>query len=601
MCNILNRKIGRSLPLASLLRRFRLRTSLQSKLIWTFLPLLLLMLGIFLLYVNTFVFKPLWEKTVEETQLSAAKVSEQLDGYLDLQNQLSQRLLANKDLLALLDPENPPAYNKLTKARLLKDYMFQALGPTMDIRDMIVYDLEGKELVSYLGMGAPSDLGPIIANPKYFAPLNNSHYFLYKDSHGEMAFIRSINDKDGKIYGYLYIMLDGAYLQKLADGVVGADVYILDPEGTVVLASSEADKEYPKEELVREWSGSGIFTDSTRHHYVAYQSSENNDWTSVVVASKASAFGSVNSVRNLSILMIVSLALFSLVYVYVSARNFVLPIRRLRSQITRMNYSNLNLQADRRLHNNELLLLNEAFGEMLERLQNSIEREKLAVHEEVMARNSALQAQIAPHFIHNSLYLISIASQEGKNDAVSAMCKQLSESLRYIVSSPYQHVSMLEEIEHTKRYLSLVERNYEDDLEWSIELDPSADAIQLPRLVIQPFVENAIEHAFDSTAPPWRIKIAVKLYNGLWAIEIGDNGKGMNAEEIRRMMEKIEQSDHGVQEMKSESLGIGSMGVINTVNRLKLMYRNRVFFNIFTNEDGGTTVQIIASLKRDFY
>lgn len=268
-----------------------------------------------------------------------------------------------------------------------------------------------------------------------------------------------------------------------------------------------------------------------------------------------------------------------------------------------MNYSNLNMKAGPRTHNNELIQLNSAFQELLERLQESIEREKLALHEEVKSRNSALQAQIAPHFIHNVLYLISIAAQEGKNSVVTEMCKHLSDSLRYIVSSPYQHVTLTEELKHTRHYLSLIQHNFEDDLEWEIDGDGALERIELPRLVIQPFVENCIEHAFKNTDPPWRIEVRVKVYNGLWAIEIRDNGEGFAPGRIRDILDNIEDSDSGVYELQHHTTGIGNMGIVNTVNRLKLMYRNRLFFNIYNHLDGekGATVQIIASMSKDFY
>ncbi|MDN4068628.1 histidine kinase [Paenibacillus vini] len=239
----------------------------------------------------------------------------------------------------------------------------------------------------------------------------------------------------------------------------------------------------------------------------------------------------------------------------------------------------------------------------MERLRQSIDREKIALHEEVKARNSALQAQIAPHFIHNVLYLISIAAQEGKNGVVSDMCKHLSDSLRYIVSSPYAHVTLTEELEHTRHYLSLVQQNYEEDLEWEIEAEKSARQVQLPRLVIQPFVENCIEHAFSNTNPPWRIKITVKQFNGLWAVEIKDNGDGFPPGKIREILDNLRETDSehaGDQNLYSS---IGNMGIVNSVHRLKLMYKNRLFINLFNHsgEEHGATVQIIGSLAKDFY
>lgn len=579
---------------------FRGKTSLQTKLLFTFLPLLLLILGCFLAYVNWFVVHPLKEKTVDETLQTATNLSEMLDDYINLQNQLSQRILSNKHVFDVLSTKNQLMTYNLERVRELKDMMFQALGPSIDIRDMVMYDPYGNQVASYIGITTPASLKPIIQDSRYSSKLANSTYILYTEQPDAFAFIRAITDQNGVIYGYLYILLDHSYLQKVADGVVGSRVYVTDSEGKTIVQSTGANPIQQVQRIEPGMPAKGIDTDSSRN-YVAYQQSPDNGWTTIILTSEASVLGDVNSVKYLSIILIISLTLFSLLYVYFSAKNFVLPIRRLRSQMMRMNYGNLNVKADRRLHNNELLLLNEAFSEMLERLQASIDREKQAVHEEVMARNSALQAHIAPHFIHNALYLISIASQEGKRETVSRMCMQLSESLRYIVSSPYKHVSLQEEMDHTNRYLSLVQQNYEDDLTWNIQMDPDAGSILLPRLVIQPFVENCIEHAFEQTDPPWKIEITVKLYNGMWAIEIRDNGSGIEPSKIDEIMHTLEESNHGALEMKRESLGLGNMGMVNTVNRLKLMYKNRLFFNIFNHEMGGTTVQIIASMHHDFY
>jgi two-component system sensor histidine kinase YesM len=162
---------------------------------------------------------------------------------------------------------------------------------------------------------------------------------------------------------------------------------------------------------------------------------------------------------------------------------------------------------------------------------------------------------------------------------------------------------LTEELEHIRNYLSLVQQNYENDLEWEIIADDAAASlIQLPRLVIQPFVENCIEHAFTNTDPPWRIKILVKLYNGIWAIEISDNGEGIEVDKINEIMNNISNSEAREHELHMPT-SFGNMGIVNTVNRLKLMYKNRLFFNLYNNagEDKGSTVQIIASLTKDFY
>lgn len=415
-----------------------------------------------------------------------------------------------------------------------------------------------------------------------------------------ISFVRTINDQNGKVYGYLSIQMEQAYIQNLTEGITAGEVYILNEQGEQ-MTGSEAGVTFTN--WTKPASDEGLDVDKN-DNYITHSTSPSTGWITYIITPKKSVLGSIHSVQTMSILLITALMLVSFVYIFLSTRNLLLPIRKLRGQIWRMNYSNMNLKVDETPKNNDLLLLNEAFQDLMERLQQSIDREKSALHEEVKARNSALQAQIAPHFIHNVLYLISIAAQEGKTKVVSDMCKHLSDSLRYIVSSPYAHVTLAEELQHTRHYLSLVQQKYEEDLEWDICADELANDIRLPRLVIQPFVENCIEHAFANTTPPWRIQITVKQYNGLWALEIKDNGEGFPPDKIQEILANIQASGSGMNQTADRATALGNMGIINSVNRLKLMYNNRLFINIFNNhaeEQHGATIQIIGSLTKDFY
>lgn len=580
------------------LRRSQL--SLQNKVFLTFVALLLFILGCFIVYVNLVVIKPLKEKTVEAKLAAVTKVSQQLDDYVDSQNQMSQRILSSKDVFTILERgyQTDANLERLNQSRRLKDLMFQAIGPRMNIKDMVIYDKAGRKIVSYIGLqGDAVSIEGYLKKSLIDGSWSGSGYVLERQG-GAVSFIRSINNQNGTVFGYLSILLDNAYLQRITQGVGSGQVYILDQNGQPVVG------DIPKEhaELTTPHSVDGVHVDD-HGNYVAYARSESTGWTTYLVTPKQDVLGPVNSVKYLSILLITALMLLSFVYIYFSSRSLLLPIRKLRSQIWRISYSNMNLKWDNPTQNNDLILLNEAFQDLMERLQASIEREKIALHEEVKARNSALQAQIAPHFIHNVLYLISIAAQEGKTDVVTDMCKHLSDSLRYIVSSPYVHVTLADELEHTRHYLSLVQQKYEDDLEWEIHADESARNVQLPRLVLQPFVENCIEHAFIHCDPPWRIEITVKQFNGLWAVEIKDNGDGFPPGKIDEIMDNLRKSEAAAVEGGERPASIGNMGIVNSVGRLKLMYQNRLFFNLFNQADGekGATVQIIGSLTKDFY
>ncbi|MGW7161317.1 cache domain-containing sensor histidine kinase [Paenibacillus taichungensis] len=576
--------------------------SLQTKVLLTFLALLLFVLGCFIVYVNLVVIRPLTQKTEEDILVTATKVREQVDLYVEQQNQMSQRILSNKDIFATMDKSSsaPSNYERLKQIRKLKDIMFQAIGPSMNIKDMSIYDKQGVLLTSYLGSGhPPTMLSALTEKSRIGREWTGNGFILLRDA-DTISFVRTVNDQNGKLYGYLSIQMDQAYIQNLTEGITAGDVFILNKQGEQMTGL-----EMRKNEL--EWkeplSDEGLAVDE-QNNYVTHSTSHQTGWITFIITPKDSVLGSIRSVQIMSILLITALMLISFVYIFFSTRNLLLPIRKLRSQIWRINYSNMKLKVDERPKNNDLLLLNEAFQDLMERLQQSIDREKKALHEEVTARNSALQAQIAPHFLHNVLYLISIAAQEGRSQVVSDMCKHLSDSLRYIVSSPYAHVTMTDELEHTRHYLSLVQQKYEEDLEWNIDADELTNEIRLPRLVIQPFVENCIEHAFFNTTPPWRIQITVKQYNGLWALEIKDNGEGFQTHKIEEILSNIQKSGSGMNQTPDRQTALGNMGIVNSVNRLKLMYSNRLLFNIYNNhsdKEKGATIQIIGSMTRDFY
>ncbi|WP_339309394.1 histidine kinase [Paenibacillus sp. FSL k6-2145] len=576
--------------------------SLQTKVFLTFLALLLFVLGCFIVYVNVIVVRPLKLKTEQDTLVTATKVREQVDLYVEQQNQMSQRILSSKNIFAAMDKSSSAHsnYERLKQIRIIKDIMFQAIGPSMNIKDMSIYDNHGVLLTSYLGSdNPPAILNTMMESSQIGRDWTESGFVLLRQD-DTISFVRTINDQNGKVYGYLSIQMEQAYIQNLTEGITAGDVYILNEHGEQMTGTADG---VTFANWTKPSSDEGLDVDKD-NNYITHSTSPNTGWITYIITPKKSVLGSIHSVQTMSILLITALMLVSFVYIFLSTRNLLLPIRKLRGQIWRMNYSNMNLKVDETPKNNDLLLLNEAFQDLMERLQQSIDREKSALHEEVKARNSALQAQIAPHFIHNVLYLISIAAQEGKTKVVSDMCKHLSDSLRYIVSSPYAHVTLAEELQHTRHYLSLVQQKYEEDLEWDIHADELANEIRLPRLVIQPFVENCIEHAFANTAPPWRIQITVKQYNGLWALEIKDNGEGFPPDKIQEILANIQASGSGMNQTANRATALGNMGIINSVNRLKLMYNNRLFINIFNNhaeEQHGATIQIIGSLTKDFY
>lgn len=164
--------------------------SLQTKVFLTFLALLLFVLGCFIVYVNLVVIRPLTQKTEEDTRITATKVREQVDLYVEQQNQMSQRILSNKDIFATMDKSSlaPSNYERLKQIRKLKDIMFQAIGPSMNIKDMSIYDKQGVLLTSYIGSGhAPTILSTMLEKKQEWTRMERE--WLYPASTGRRHLI----------------------------------------------------------------------------------------------------------------------------------------------------------------------------------------------------------------------------------------------------------------------------------------------------------------------------------------------------------------------------------------------------------------------------
>ncbi|MGN1115379.1 MAG: sensor histidine kinase [Candidatus Ornithomonoglobus sp.] len=228
----------------------------------------------------------------------------------------------------------------------------------------------------------------------------------------------------------------------------------------------------------------------------------------------------------------------------------------------------------------EIKELEESFNTMLRHMNNSLQREKKAY-------SLALQAQMNPHFLYNSLSVIGAAGMESDADNVYDMCIELSDMLRYVAAYEKVTVLLREEITHTRNYLSLMKSRYEDLFEYSVEVDEELLSIPAPKLFIQPLAENCFMHGFKEKEPPWNIKITMRGSRDSWELVIRDNGSGITDERIAEINKKVEET------LSDMSMGdIGGLGIVNTIIRLKMTHNSNISYDI--RNDNGMIISIIS-------
>ena len=146
---------------------------------------------------RSLVIHPLKARTIADAQLAAAQIAGRMDDYIAVQNQLSQRILSNRAIFAYGELTKPAAQDveALNRTRALSNVMFQAVGPSQNIRDIVLYDLGGEEVASYIGYYEPPPLAPLLRDPDAVRRLKDSAYVIYAEPGEPVSFVRSIIDR----------------------------------------------------------------------------------------------------------------------------------------------------------------------------------------------------------------------------------------------------------------------------------------------------------------------------------------------------------------------------------------------------------------------
>jgi two-component system sensor histidine kinase YesM len=553
------------------------------------------------------------ENSIQITQ----NVLQQIDAYIKELNQMSRNFINDSNIQAKLKEISQKQisltdYEKLIFDRFFGNYSYYIVSlSTLNPPNVYIFSKVNNYKFSYGSLNLTPKFELLIKNRRYKQEIlegNVITYFinqnneLYKDAEvPSIGIIRPFSDIYGNIYSFIEIQEDYSQIENICSTYSSNKVYILDENGNIVYPLHKISK-FEKQVLNKENLNTkdfGFF--GSKGKYYSFARSFDTGLRVVIQHSTISLFSSLYTLRNTTIVIIFLLCFLSIIAVYGVTTMLTRPIRELRDTILKFDYKNMSIEIPKNTYNNEISLLNHAFNTMIQRLKLSVENELKLKEEEMKARLSALQAQIAPHFIHNILYLISISAQENKIDEVITMCKKLSDMLRYVAASPFQPVTLEEEINHVNNYLTFLQKKYEDFLLFKIEVSGNAKIALIPRLSIQPFVENTIHHAFNKKEPPWFITIrsSIDENKNLLKIWIEDNGCGFDenvlSEVNYRVNEVITLDNFQVNSQFSSQ--IGGMGIVNTVIRLKLFFGKDLDFEIKSQKAKGTIINISVPFK----
>lgn len=222
---------------------------------------------------------------------------------------------------------------------------------------------------------------------------------------------------------------------------------------------------------------------------------------------------------------------------------------------------------------------------MMLRLRENTLRELALREGALQAQLSALQAQINPHFIYNTLNIISAKSMESGNFDVIEICDQFASMLRYAMDTRSRTATMQDEIENVRNYLTLAKARYEQNLEYTIDVPDDLQDIKVPKLTLQPIVENALTHGYDGINVLRVLTITGKISGENLLLEVHDNGTGFSEEILQNLRQRIDDINAGKVSTEESN---GHIGLLNTC--LRLYYYSKGSIQMSIRNDNGAVI-----------
>lgn len=290
--------------------------------------------------------------------------------------------------------------------------------------------------------------------------------------------------------------------------------------------------------------------------------------------------------KNLVIIAILMLFI-AVVVVYFTSKYLTKPLEKMTQTMKEIKEGNTKLRIEE-LQGDELGELAKSFNEMLDKIENLISNEyetKLLLHQ---AEYNALQAQINPHFLYNTLdTMSSIAYIQGCSQ-VGALCQSLSNIFRYSLDIKHPFSTVAKEIVHLKNYIYVMNVRMQDNVEYHFEIEDSVLKETIPRISIQPIVENALNHGLRNMRGEKQVEICARSLEQDTEIIVKDNGIGMPQEKIDILLE-----DTDAVHTRGKSIGLSNINM-----RIKMLYGEQYGIQIESKINVGTTVTLRVPKKK---
>ena len=583
------------------LRHFKsVRSALFAAISVMVLCAVVIVVAISLRFTKTSVF----DNAVVYTRTIVRQTNQNIDSYIDYMDNIATMVSGSRDTQTFLYNKDEETLQVSECRQRLVEQFRTILKSRNDIRNIGLIQKDGNRLFNNGGQQKNAYLD--LDTQAWYKNAITSNRSVLTSSHvqhvirGERPWVITVSrgvrnfTGSGNREGVVFIDLNYSAISELCDqNSIGSKgyVFLLDQDGNVVyhpqqqqlyneLQTENIDlvMNTDKETLM---DGSG---DNARIYTISR--SEKTGWTVVGCTNVAELLKDSKKARSIYVLVAAILVVVALVLSNFIARNITRPLQQLRDSMARVQEGDFGAAEVEVTSRNEVGSLTRSFNVMTSRIQELM---KQNIYEQQQKRKSelkALQSQINPHFLYNTLDSIIWMAEGKKNEEVVVMTASLARLLRQSISNEEEQVPIGQEVEYARSYLTIQKMRYKDKLEFQIQVDAQIMGVPIIKLVLQPLIENAIYHGLKYKEGKGLLIVRGYREGENAVLQIKDNGAGMDEQTLSHIFEK--------HKVNYRSNGVG---VYNVQKRLQLYYGMDYGITYSSKQGEGTTASIVIPMN----
>ncbi|MBM6996225.1 sensor histidine kinase [Paenibacillus sp. DXFW5] len=411
----------------------------------------------------------------------------------------------------------------------------------------------------------------------YFSVIEQMDYY---DSYNMFEKVLRIDIDLSKIYDV--IMRERDYL----------DLYLVNGNDEIIVSANSGYRQgqndgYPRFELTAANEEKGVESVAIGNaRYV-------KGWRLIGIPQGTRVSKAMFEMRLFVGMLAAAITFFTSIFIYVMLRSYHYRVKRLSrhmQKVTNEKFDLINIDEGR----DEIGGLIRNFNMMTARINALINnvykleiQQKSLEAERVRAELNFLQSQMNPHFLFNTLNAILVVCTKNNYSDVTDIIKNLSRLLRRLLRWKEDLVTLGEEIMFIDMYLKIEKFRFRDKFEYKFDIEPEALHYKIPKMSIQPLVENACKHGIQAVQGTGLVTVKANVADGWLRIVISDNGKGIEPEQLREILLSV----------RSENTSGNSIGIRNVYRRFELYYNDQVRFNISSNSGQGTVVSVEIPIR----